>query len=265
MQQEIDLSIIIVDYNSKAYTIKCVESLLSHLAGMTYEIIVIDNCSPEKIARTDLPKLHQISLVEADQNLGFGNGNNIGAAQAKGTYILLLNPDTLIFDNSIEQMFINIQKDPQIGILGPQIITSTTGPAEIDHYGDFPTLTSLISRNNQRHNKVKNSIIQTERVTGACMMMRRSLFNQVGGFDTKFFMYFEDTDLCKKIALMGYQNAVLQDAKIIHFGGKSQKNNKKKKQIYYKSQDYFFKKHYGLWPMLIMKIIRWPIKTLKTN
>ena len=267
------LSIIIVDYNSLDYLLPCLKSFDNHLK-LDYEGILVDNNQkPElRIKNKELSQLFlptAYCLLPTASNLGFGNACNLGAKKAIGSYLLFLNPDTLVLDNSIDKMLEFLKSQQNIGVVCPKIITGKNGPEERDYYGDFPTLISLITRNNHRHimkhpadinpeptYEVGVGYLEAERVTGACLMIKKELFDKVDGFDPKFFMYFEDTDLCKKVYDLGYKTAVLPSASIIHFGGKTQSSTKTKKNFYYKSLDYFFKKHYGIVKMDLMKSIR---------
>jgi len=260
---QMKLSILIVNFNSKTHLLPCLDSIYENIDGISFEVIVVDNNSDDKNNLDELKKYSHLTFFQLDENIGFGGGNNFAASKATGEYLLLLNPDTLIEKSSIEQMLDFATKRSEIGIVGPMIAVQKDGPAEKDFYGDFPTLNSVISRNNQRKIVGEDNIYLAERVTGACMLIRRELFEKIGGFDTKFFMYFEDTDLCKRVSKLGYKNAVLKTAEIIHFGGTSQTETERKKE-YYKAQDYFFKKHYGVVVMLVLKLMRIPYRMVRS-
>lgn len=257
-----ELSIIIVDYNSDQYVLVCLKSIIAR-SGTKYEIIVVDNAS--KVDNTEKYKIsNNISVIRSEKNLGFGGANNLGAASAVGKYLFLLNPDTLIFDGSIDKLLDFARSHDKIGIVGPKILIDKNGPEEQDYYGDFPTVSSLLNRNNHHHIvEHPEGYLEVERFTGSAMMLKRDLFLKVDGFDDRFFMYFEDTDLCKKISDAGFACAVLPSATIIHFGGKTINSTKTKKDYYYRSQDYFFKKHYGIARMCIVKLLRFPYRFLK--
>jgi hypothetical protein len=298
-----EFSIIIVDYNSSDYLLPCLKSIDNHLK-LDYEVIVVDNNSYENHLKDYEQISSKIKTIRSDKNLGYGGANNLGAREALGPYLLFLNPDTLLIDDSIARMLEFLKANKTIGIVIPKILTEKNGPEETDYYGDFPTFKSLVTRHNHRHimkypadinpestYEVGVGYLEAERVTGASLMIKKELFNKVGGFDTGFFMYFEDTDLCKKVYDLGYKNAVFLASSIVHFGGRTQsstssprvramhpsesktdrpeprkgpfgpqsngqKSNKLKKKNYYFSQDYFFKKHYGIAKMYLMKSVR---------
>ncbi len=259
------LSIIIVDYNSSSQIKACLNSILEFRPDFDFEIIIVDNASTENHLN-DYEKISDtVSTFRLDKNLGFGGGNNFGAGRAKGEYLLLLNPDTLIIDDSIQKMCTFAQGHHEIGALTCLLYQEDEKTLQKNFFGAFQSLAGLTFRRyNYKKIDPKKEFFYTEIVTGAALMIRRSLFEEIEGFDEEFFMYLEDDDLCKRLADKGYKNAVLSTAKIIHLEGKSS-TNKQKKKWYYNSQDYFWKKHYGVGPSMIMKIIRWPLKIIKTS
>lgn len=273
---KIELSIIIVHYKDKTITLDCLKSIKKYLSGIYYEIIVVDNSEELgfRIQNSELSKIFSDSptskltaycLLLTSANNGFGAANNLGAKKATGKYLLLLNPDTLVFDDSIEKMLSFIKKHGEIGAL-----TCLLGPDEKklqkDFFGKFQSLGSITIRK-YYFNKIDQTgdFFYTGIVTGAAFMIKRDLFEKIGGFDERFFMYLEDDDLCKRLIDAGYKNAVLNTAKIIHLEGKSISKNKDRKRVYYQSQDLYWQKHNGFLPTLLMRAIRFPYKLLKTN
>lgn len=275
-----DLSIIIVHHKDKGTTFDCIKSIKDNVLNISYEIIVVDNsgnteysraCRQAGIQNTDISKIleHNSFCLLPTVNNGFGAGNNLAAKKAKGEYLLLLNPDTLVFDDSIEKMFSFIKKHNEIGAL-----TCLMGPdkkrLQKNFFGNFQSLFSISIR---RYNYQKvdppaggqKEFFYTDIVTGACLMIRRDLFEKMGGFDERFFMYLEDDDLCKRLVDADYKNAVLNTAKIIHLEGKSISKNKERKKIYYQSQNLYWQKHNGFILTLLMRAIRFPYKLLKEN
>lgn len=265
-----DLSIIIVNYNTPDLVYNCVRSLEKHLKNIIYEIIVVDNGSKEelRIKNNELRKISPSSFsIQLLANRGFGAGNNAGAKKATGKYLLLLNSDALLVDNSIETMYRFLSTHNEIGALTCLLYNDLAcKKRQKNFFGKFQSLGSLTIRryNYQKIDRAKE-FFYTDIVTGACLMIRREIFEKVGAFDENIFMYLEDDDLCKRIVDAGYKNAVLTSAKIVHLEGKSIKMSSERKKMYYDSQAYFWRKHYGFWPTMLMKIFRWPIKYFETN
>lgn len=269
---KIELSIIIVDYKSTGYTIRLVSDLLKKLSGQRYEIIVVDNdptSKADKIFRQKFAGSENVKIIKAKENRGFGFGNNLGAQNAGGEYLLILNPDTEIIDSAIEEMLDFLFKHSEIGAVTPAIYQPGGKNPQHHFFGRFQNLSNLIFRNQAgklpakflslpaQRESVDSDFFYTEMISAAALMIKRDLFEKVGGFDQRFFMYMEDEDLCRRIVKTGVKNAVLASAKIIHFEGQSSTPPEKKK-YYYKSQDYYWQKHYGKFQTLLMKIIRAP-------
>lgn len=264
-EQKKDLSIIIVDYNAKKLVFDCLDSIKENVHEIKFEVILVDNASPDKIDEEDLKKYNFVKFISNKQNHGFGNGNNIGVKEANGEYLFLLNPDTIIIDNSIQKMLRCLRNHKEIGAL-----TCLMGPnkktLQKNFFGKFQSIASVtLRRYNYQKIDLSEEFFYTDIVTGAALMIRRELFDKIGGFDERFFMYLEDDDLCKRLVDSGYKNAVLNTARIIHLEGKSISKNSERKKIYYKSQDLYWQKHNGFFPTLIMKVIRWPYKLIKSN
>lgn len=269
MDQIVDLSIIIVDYKSKQLLFDCLKSLRKNLTHVRYEIIIVDNNqeAEHRIQNTDISSILPVtcySLLATKSNRGFGSANNLGVKSARGKYLLLLNPDTLVIDDSIQKMLHFMSKHDEIGALTCLLYNDTKcNKMQKNFFGKFQSLASVtIRRYNYKKIDTDEEFFYTDIVTAAALMIKKELFNKVGGFDENIFMYLEDDDLCKCIVANGYKNAVLNVAKIIHFEGQSSTKNDRK-SYYYKSQDYYWRKHNGVFPTLIMRLLRWPYKLFK--
>ena len=231
-----DLSIIFVNWNSSEYLRACLNSIGLHTRGAALEIIVVDNASP----RDDVDRLKQefpdIQLIKSKENLGFARANNAGFKQSSGKYILFLNPDTEVLDSAIPKMLERLQSLPRAGAVGCKLLNS-----------DLSVQTSCI----QRFPTILNQMLdiealrlrwpacglwridplfsdaeqpsETEVISGACLMIRRDVFEAVGLFSEEYFMYAEDADLCFKVCRAGFKNYFVGDARVIHHGGGSSK------------------------------------------
>ncbi|MDA2922814.1 glycosyltransferase family 2 protein [Patescibacteria group bacterium AH-259-L07] len=231
------LSIIIVNYNTKELLKDCLESIFENNDDADLEVIVVDNNSTdstEEFLKRSRAKDLRLKIILNSQNKGFAIANNQGAKLAKGKILLFLNPDTIIKED-IFQRIINIFKhDSKIGIVSPQLILPD-GSDQPWAYGKGW-------------------------VSGAAMAIRSSFFKRINGFDERFFMYFEDKDLCQRVGRLGYKVMVLPDIKVVHLGGKSLASNRIRKKFYYTSQSYYWRKRYGLMSALFLRLIRWPYK-----
>jgi GT2 family glycosyltransferase len=228
------LSIIIVNWNSLAFLQKCLKSVYTHLHDISFEVIVVDNASPEtgiELLSTDFPK---VLLIKSAVNLGFAGANNLGFRKSSGEYVLFLNPDTEIVDNAIQIMLGHSAslKDP--GIIGCKLLntdlsvqtsciqTFPTIPNQVLDYEylrlrwpswSFWSIDALFSDN--------ANPVSVEVISGACMLLRRDVYERAGMFTEDYFMYAEDLDLCYKVKAVGLRNYYVGKAQVIHHGGQS--------------------------------------------
>lgn len=252
------LSIIIISFNTKKYILDCLESISKFLpkAKASFEVIVIDNGSSDGSPAAIKKQFPQVKLIESKDNLGFGKANNIAAKLASGKYLLFLNSDALIIDDSFKKVIDYLEKNKKIGIVGPKILLPD-GSCQPASYGDEPSLFSLLwSKFKRKNEEPKKQGVGW--VTGACLFIRRNLFKKLHGFDDQFFMYFEDIDLCMSAKKAGYKVVVYPDAKVMHLLGKSLKSNLERKKLYWDSQKRFYQKHYGFLGGVFIRILNLP-------
>jgi GT2 family glycosyltransferase len=220
------LSIIIVNWKSADYLKKCLNSIWANIK-MRYEIIVVDNASfdgSDEVAKACSSKIQFIQLHE---NVGFAKANNVGYQKSAGDLLLFLNPDTELRGNAVELMAAAHQIHVNAGIVGA-ILLNTDGTYQHVCVQPFPSILTQIldfdilqKRFFFRLLHSGKEHINVDIVSGACMMIKRSVFSQVGEFSNDYFMYGEDQDLCKKLILASYKNIICRDACIVHHGGKS--------------------------------------------
>jgi GT2 family glycosyltransferase len=255
--KKINVSIIYVYYNTPREILDSIESLKEAAKGLMYEVIVLNNNSP-KPPPSGLYKNKLINVLENSKNVGFGAGANKAVRSAKGEYLFVLNPDTICNKNSIKLLFDRAKNDKKIGVLGPQQIDKN---GKILHsIGSMPKLPdalfalSFLNKiwpGNPYSNKYwakgvnRNAEQETETVGGACMLFPKKIFDKVGGFDERFFMYFEEADICWRIKTAGYKILYYPEAKIIHLIGGSTSNKKWIRKTFEESRFKFFQKYYG--------------------
>lgn len=230
-----DVSILIVNYNTSKLIVKCINSIIFHTAGIEYEIIVVDNASSESDIK-QLSSLDNIKLIRSKFNLGFGKANNLGVKSACGKYLLFLNPDTYFLNNAAYYFFSFMEQknNIKIGTIGAKLLTPSE---EFTHsFGPFPSKKKeLAIAINSILKKIKCYITKdseleilksladfyVDYVTGADLFMQKCLFDSLDGFDEDFFMYYEETDLQYRLAKIGYRSKIIEGAKIVHLEGLS--------------------------------------------
>lgn len=242
-----DVSIIIINYNTEKLVLDCIDSIYKETSNVIFEIIVVDNNSPNK--SNILINDKRIKYIQSDTNLGFGRANNLGAEYAKGEYLFCLNPDTILVNNAIKILYNCIKNNPKIGICGGNLLSKekkgihsfcTISP------GLWNELTLLFKLNflNSQYNK-SNKIIDVSYITGADLMIKKDIFEKVKGFDKDFFMYFEETYLCYLVRSLGYRIVNVPQSLIIHLEGKSFTLNKHREKLFYSSRKIYLLKRYN--------------------
>ena len=223
-----DVSIIIVNYKSKEKTLACLKSIAeADMGGLLYEIIVVDNNSEDNSAEIIKKIYPTIKIIKNEKNLGMGGGNNLGIKAAQAEFILILNPDTIIKKDAIKILHNFIKSDEQIGIAGPKLLN----PDNTLQYScrRFPKFYTPILRRTFLGKFAKNhldnflmkdyshkEIKKVDWMLGSCLMVRKNILNKINGFDEKFFMYFEDTDLCKRVWQADFKVVYNPQAIVIH-------------------------------------------------
>lgn len=235
----VDLSIIIVNWNSKDYLRKCIASILGETKGIEFEIIVIDAGSYDGCQQMLKEFNSQVKFIQSGENLGFARANNLAFKISSGKCILFLNPDTEFAGPSVNTLYEGLQALPQAGVVGGKLLNSD-GTLQTSCIKAFPNLLNqffgaeaflkLFPRSRlwgmaplfESH----ETPAEVDVVSGACMMMRRSVFEMVGMFNPMYFMYSEDVELCFKANKMGWKNYYLPRAVVVHHGGRCTSENK---------------------------------------
>ena len=231
------ISIIIVSYNTCQMTLACLKSLFKKTELCDFEVIVLDNNSIDGSAEAIENSYPELTLIKSKVNLGFSEGNNYCAKVATGDLLLLLNPDTLVLDNAIDKLVDFSNQYPSSGIWGGKTLFADHSLNPSSCWGEI-TAWSLFCRasglavlfsNNIFFNSEglggwkRDSIKQVDIVSGCFFLISKALWDQLGGFDSRFFMYGEEADLCLRAHKLGYQPIVTNKAEIIHYGGASEK------------------------------------------
>jgi GT2 family glycosyltransferase len=263
----VTLSIIIVNYETPEHTLQCIHSIFKNRPSCSFEVILIDNGSRDKsleIVRSEAP---EVICIETGENLGFARANNLGITNAKGNFILLLNSDTKILDNSLDRMLEFLLANPEMGAVGPRQLDGT-GKLQLS-WGNFPTLISEAFRKLLHYRLSINDLkirdylqekfsgsTDVDWVSGSCLMARKDALVDAGLLDGHFFMYFEDIDLCRRIKDKGWRVHYNSDITLIHYGGVSARKNILNVLVEYRhSQIYFTRKYYGLKGVLAIKLL----------
>jgi GT2 family glycosyltransferase len=249
-----DLSIIIVNWNTKEYLLRCLRSVFQSENSPSWEVIVVDNGSQDGSGSGVKQLFPEIHLIANEQNLGFARATNQGLIHASGRYLLLLNPDTEVKQDAIDRFVHFMDHHPDAGIAGCQLLNPEG--SKQNSIANFPTLaTELLNKSLLRWlfptkfpGKERNYVepIEVDSVIGACMMIRREALKQIGLLDEDYFLFFEETDWCFRMRKGEWKIFHLPQAEVIHFQGRGAEPKKREARVeYYRSRYHFFKKNRG--------------------
>ncbi len=243
------LSVVILNYNVSYFLKQCIISVQRAIGNIEAEIIVVDNASSDDscaMVKRDFPS---ILLLENKENVGFSKANNQAVAVAKGKYLCILNPDTAVAEDTFLKCLSNAKKLPELGALGPYMLDGT-GNFLPESKRNLPTPKASFLKLVGFTKKYYATNISEENegevavLVGAFMFLKRSVYNQVHGFDEDYFMYGEDIDLSYKIVKAGYKNYYLGSAETLHYKGESTQKDAAYLQRFYGAMQIFYKKHF---------------------
>lgn len=254
-----EVSVSIVTYNSCGVIRDCIRSVIETADGLAIEVLVVDNCSDDgsaDIVRSEFPGA---CVIENNENMGFGRAHNLAFARSRGKYFLILNPDTILFPGALKTMVEFMDRTPDAGVTGPKIFWDEglrfvfpdlrlhSLATAILHFTSFAEYfpDSTFSRNyrTSAQRVWEASVpVEVEGVTGGMMLVRREAFQL---FDEKFFLFFEEHDLMRRIRKNGWKIYYIPDALILHYFEESFRNcTLDIGSIYRKSAEYYYRKHY---------------------
>ena len=247
------LSIVIVNYNVQYFLELCIRSVQEACKEVEAEIIVVDNISGDNSCAMVRENFPNVRLIENKENVGFSKANNQGVAIAKGEYVLILNPDTVISENTLLEIVNFADSKLDLGALGVQLIDGT-GEYLPESKRGIPTLKAsfykVLGRGDKKGNYYANhlnndGVGSVDVLVGAFMLMKTETYKKVGGFDEDYFMYGEDIDLSYKLLKQGLKNYYLGTSKIIHFKGESTRKDVRYLKHFHGAMEIFYKKHFS--------------------
>jgi GT2 family glycosyltransferase len=255
----VEVSILIVTYNSRDAVRACLDSIHEHAGDVSSEIVVVDNASPDgtaEVIRTEFP---DVRLTASDENLGFAKGVNLAAAEAEGEYLLLLNPDTVLKGRAIGNLLDFARRHPEHGVYGGQTLTPAgdVDPsscwAQMTPWSLFcfaTVLTTAFKRSRifdpeSMGHWQRDSVREVGMVTGCLLLVPRSLWRELEGFDPRFFMYGEDADFSLRAIKRGFRPVITPNSVIVHEVGTSTKFRPDKMILVLQGKTTLIRKH---WP-----------------
>ena len=272
-----DLSIIIVNYNVKEFLQNLLHSIDKASLNISHEIIIVDNASDDGSVELISEKFPSVKLIANTENLGFGKANNQALEIASGKYLLLINPDTIVSEDTLDKMIRFFEDNSEAGLAGCKIL-NPDGSLQLACRRSFPGpwtsfckvtgLSTLFPKSKlfARYNLTyldEDKTYEVDAISGSFMMMRKETYDKVGGFDEEFFMYGEDLDLCYRIQQAGFKVFYSHTTQIIHYKGESTKRSRlDETKVFYDAMHLFVKKHFSS-SFLVEAILRSAIAVRK--
>lgn len=231
-----DVSVVVVSFNTKDCLRECLLTLAANAGGVTYETIVVDNASKDGSADMIEREFPEAKLIRNDANLGFAAANNRGFAVANGRYIVLLNSDAFLKEGALQKSVQKMDADPKVGLGGARLVGRNDEWQPSARM--FPSITNdffLLSGLSTKYSQSKffgrvdrtwadqSQPAEVDWVPGAYSIIRREALEKVGYFDERFFLYYEEVDLCRRIKAAGYSLWYWPDIVVVHIGGESSK------------------------------------------
>lgn len=243
------LSIVILNYNVQHFLELCLRSVEAAITNIDAEIIVVDNNSKDGSCNMVKALFPKVNLIENKKNLGFSKGNNIGVLKAKGEYLCILNPDTVVAEDTFSKILNFSDSKENLGILGCKLINGS-GEFLPESKRNIPKVNVALkkilgfSKSYYANHLSKENIGKVDVLVGAFMLLKKEIYNEVGGFDEDYFMYGEDIDLSYKILKAGYNNYYYGGSTVIHYKGESTLRDKNYARRFFGAMQIFYEKHF---------------------
>ena len=243
----VDLSVIIVSWNVADLLAACLDSVYCSLerSALDAEIIVVDSASGDNSVAMLRDRFPSVQLLASSDNIGFARANNLGLQRARGRFILLLNPDTEVLGNALQRLVEELESTPRVGAVGPHTLNSD-GTTQSTRRR-FPTLLTACFESTWLQPWAPRELLRAYRVEerddddcfdvdwvqGSALMLRREVYEQIGGLDPEYVMYSEELDWCRRAKAAGWRVRYVGDASIVHHGGRSSEQAQARSQIHF--------------------------------
>lgn len=253
-----DVSVVIVSWNVCELLRACLQAIVRGRKMLDLEIIVVDSGSTDASAAMVRQAFPWVKLVTCDENVGFPKGNNLGITRASGRHILLLNPDTEVQAGALSTMADYLEKHPDVGVVGPQLL-NPDGSVQSSRRR-FPTLATAFLESTWLQDIAPKAVLhryyaldlpdgepaEVDWLTGACLMVRRQVVDEVGGLDEAYFMYSEELDWCRRIKAAGWRVVYVPAAQVLHHVGKSSEQAVTARHVnFQRAKLRYFRKYHG--------------------
>jgi GT2 family glycosyltransferase len=255
----LDLSIIIINWNTRELLLECLATIYLTITGVTFEIWLVDNGSSDGSVEAVRRKYTNIHIIQNTKNLGFAAANNLAFKKMMGRYALLLNTDTALTDGAVSELYNFMEKTPTASIACGQLLNPDG--SKQNSIANFPALSTLLTNETLMRilfpkkfpskRKKYTSPVEVDSCIGACMIVRKKAMDEVGYLDERYFFFFEETDWALRMKRAGWKIYFVPQARIFHAQGKSVGQNIKSRILFYRSRYLYFKKwRPGIYPLI---------------
>ena len=260
---ELDVSIIIVSFNTREILLRCLESIKKQTRGISYEVIVVDNASEDKTVETVAKKFRDIDVIANKENRGFSAANNQGILLSRGKKIAFLNPDTLLTENSFEKILMYMKEHPEFSILGSGIVDKNNKRCPIRLWEDTPQdavlkILNLYDPSSELKKMGEMKAKEVQVISGCCFVVVRELIEVVGLMDENYFLYNEEDDFCRRARKNGKKICFFPETAVQHLHGQSTHQNGHREKVIveaYRSNIYFYSKYYSYFWSLLLRFL----------
>lgn len=253
----IELSVIILNWNTKKLLENCLTSVFNQTKNINFEVIVIDNSSTDDSVKMVKKKFSQVILIENKKNLGFAKANNQGIRRARGEYILLLNSDTKLVDNTLTKLVGFAKTKKNLGVAGPRLLNQDKTPQpSVAPFYTLPVVALSLFGGDRFLRRSPTQACQIDWVSGSCFLIKREVIKKIGLLDERFFMYIEEMEFCYRSKKAGFKVWFYPQSQVYHLvRGSSLEGKQKVIWWIYKGLIYFYQKHFAPWQLVVLKFL----------
>jgi GT2 family glycosyltransferase len=268
-----ELSVILVSYNTRAMTLRCLDALYVSLEGVSAEVWVVDNASADGTCEAVMARWPDVRLIANAENRGFGAANNQAMEQAEGRHILLLNTDAFVEPDAVHQLLAFMSAHPDVGVAGPKLLNADGSHQPSAHQFDTPWhaweqylgLARFLRRGVAMPAMSGCCLLEGFYLKGACLLIRRAVYERIGGFDERFFFYGDEADWQKRMVDVGERIACTDTSEVTHLVGHSGSSDRLCFTMhYYIARDQYMRKHFGVvgWLAYRVAVFLWCVRKL---
>jgi GT2 family glycosyltransferase len=262
---ELDITLVIVSFNTREILLRCLGSIKKHTQQISYEVILVDNASEDRTIEAVIELFPEINVVSNKDNRGFSAANNQGIIESKGRRIALLNPDTLLTENSFKKTIDFMEAHPEFSILGTGIVDENNQPCPIRLWEDTPQdaalkIMGLYDPSDELKKMGAMRAKEAKVISGCCFIITRDLIESIGLMDENYFLYNEEDDLCRRARKGGKKICFYPETSVQHLHGQSTHQERHRKKVLlesYRSDLYFYSKHYSFfWNRILRSLYK---------